>query len=78
MNVTTAQVLDIVDIKIQQKKKNLQKMLDIIRPGKSYRPHQFKDLPVCEQTVWIYLKELEDDGKIQRHVIDGLVVFIQP
>lgn len=79
MNVTSEQVLyNAVDIKTQQRKKNLKLLLEMMRPGKSYRPYQFKDLPVKESTIWSYLRQLEDEGHIKRHIMDGHLIFIKP
>ena len=79
MNVTSEQILyNAVDIKTHQRKKNLKQLLDMMRPGKSYRPYQFKDLPVKESTIWRYLNQLEDDGHIKRHIMDGRLIFIKP
>ncbi len=78
MNVTSEQVLSIVDIKYRNKRKNKKKLLEMMRPGKSYRPYQFKDLPVCEATIWRYFNQLEDEGHIERHIIDGHLIFIKP
>jgi len=58
----------------EKPKSNKMKLLGAMRIGKRYRPHQFCNLPVSDQTIAKYLNELDDEGLVER-ILDGRFLY---
>jgi DNA-binding HxlR family transcriptional regulator len=61
----------------ERKRARIMRLYDQIKPGKKYRPADFKSLlnVVSEYTIWGYLNNLEDRGFIKRDIVNGRILF---
>ena len=76
MNVTSDQIL-LKDVPGPGRANRVNALLEAMRIGKEYRPCQFVNMPVQEQTLWKYFNQLEDDGKLKRKYRDGHLFFVR-